>query len=106
MRGFTLPTAALAMAFAVPAAASAQDYYSDVRPMLVENCVGCHNEAGIGWSMEDAEATYEEHHRMIARAVTAEMMPPWLADKGHQEYLGDLSLSDDVIGMVAAWRDA
>jgi hypothetical protein len=67
------------MALAVPAAVSARDFYSDVRPMLVENCVGCHSEAGI---------------------------PPWLADKGHQEYLGDLSLSDDVIGMVAAWRDA
>jgi hypothetical protein len=106
MRCPALPLAALAFALAIPAHAAAQDYYSDVRPMLVENCVGCHNDAGIGWSMEDAEATYDEHHRMIARAVTAEMMPPWLADKGHREYLGDLSLSDEVIGMVSAWRDA
>jgi hypothetical protein len=105
MRGSALPLATLALALAVPAQASAQDYYTDVRPVLVENCVGCHSDDGIGWSMENAETTFEEH-RMIARAVTSEMMPPWLAEGGHQKYLGDLSLDDDVIGMVASWRDA
>ncbi len=98
-------TAAAMTLAAVAAPAAAQDYYADVRPVLVERCMGCHTDDGIGWSMEDAEATYEER-RMIARAVTAEMMPPWLAEAGHQEYLGDLSLDADVIGLVADWRDA
>jgi hypothetical protein len=112
MRGVPLPlsTAALpavgvAFALVAPAAAAAQDYYTDVRPALVESCMGCHTQEGIGWSMEDAEATYDEH-RKIARAVTSEMMPPWLAEPGHQEYLDDLSLDADVIAMVAAWQDA
>ena len=105
MRGSALPVAALALAFAAPVQVAAQDYYSDVRPVLVESCMGCHAENGIGWSMENPEATFEEH-RMIARAITAEVMPPWLAEPGHQEYLGDLSLGSDVIGIVASWRDA
>lgn len=90
---------------AAAAPASAQDYYSDVRPVLVERCAGCHTQDGIAWSMDDAEATYEQA-REIAGMVTTRRMPPWLAEPGHQEYVGDLSLDADVIGMVADWREA
>lgn len=67
--------------------------------------MGCHVEDGIGWSMEDPEETFAERRR-IARAVTAGIMPPWLAEGGHQQYRHDLSLDDDVIEMIAAWREA
>lgn len=87
-----------------PSAVDAQDYYTDVRPVLVERCMGCHSEDGIAWSMEDPEETYDER-RAIAGAVTIGKMPPWLAEPGHQEYVDDLSLEEEVIGMVAAWRD-
>ena len=33
--------------------ATAQDYYTDIRPLLVQNCMGCHTEVGPSWSMED-----------------------------------------------------
>ena len=89
----TLPLSVLVLLFiaAGPPAASAQDYFSDVRPVLVERCVGCHSESGIAWSMEDADETFERRRR-IARAVLQRRMPPWLAEGGHQQYLGDLSL--------------
>jgi hypothetical protein len=103
---FPTPLAVAVLAAALtPATALAQDYYTDVRPVLVESCMGCHTEAGIGWSMENAEETFERH-RQIAGAVTTRQMPPWIAESGHQEYLDDLSLSDDVIAVVAAWREA
>ena len=105
MRFSALSLAVAVLFGALPSALTAQDYYSDVRPVLVERCMGCHVEEGIGWSMEDAEETYAERRR-IAGAVTMRKMPPWIAERGHQEYLDDLSLSDDVVGMVAAWRDA
>ena len=89
---------------AAPLTAAAQDYYSDVRPVLTQTCMRCHTEAGIGWSMEDAEATYEERRRIV-RAVTRRVMPPWLAERGHQQYAGDLSLDDEVIAAFARWRD-
>lgn len=94
----------LAAAVLAPSAAEGQDYYADVRPVLVQECMGCHTDDGIAWSMEDPEATYEERRR-IAGAVTIRKMPPWLAEPGHQEYVGDMSLDEDVVGMVAAWRD-
>ena len=90
---------------ALPAALDAQDYYADVRPLLVENCMGCHTEAGPGWSMEDPEETYGERSR-LHRAVTRREMPPWLAESGHQEYMGDLSLDDASVRLLQRWAEA
>ncbi len=52
-----------------PSAAGAQEYYADVRPILTANCVGCHSEAGIAWSMEDPEEAYERRrdHQTLGR---------------------------------------
>jgi hypothetical protein len=95
---------ASALSMVAPVPGSAQDFYADVRPMLVEQCMGCHTQGGIAWSMEDPEETLERA-REIAGMVTTRRMPPWLAEPGHQEYVGDLSLDADVVGMVDAWRE-
>ena len=89
----------------VPSGASAQTYYDDVRPVLLENCVGCHSEDGIAWSMEDAAATFERARR-ISRAIDLRRMPPFLAEPGHQQYMGDLSLPEETVAMVRAWAEA
>lgn len=80
-------------------------YYRDVRPVLVQNCLRCHNDAGVSWSMDDPEKTYERRRR-IARAIAERHMPPWLAEDGHQEYVGNPMLADYVVDMVKRWRDA
>ena len=81
------------------------DYYTDVRPVIVETCMACHTDEGVGWSMEDPEEAYERHP-LIAHMVTSRQMPPWLAEPHVQEYVGDLSLDEDVIEIFAGWRDA
>jgi len=83
---------------------SAQTYYEDVRPVLVENCVRCHSEAGIAWSMEDAERTYDRAAR-IARAVQQRRMPPWLAERGHERYVGDYTLPDQTVALIRSWAE-
>ena len=95
----------LAAAVIAPSEAAAQDYYTDVRPLLVERCVGCHTADGIAWSMDDPEAA-RARAREIAGMVTTRRMPPWIAEPGHQSYVGDLSLDPELVGMVAAWREA
>ena len=110
MRNTRLAAPALALALAIPTmglptSASGQDYYSDIRPVIVETCMRCHVEEGIGWSMEDPDAVYDMR-RLIADVVTSREMPPWLADSHVQEYLNDLSLDEDVVAVFAAWRDA
>ena len=101
----SLAALALGLALVVaPRSVAAQDYYSDIRPILLENCSGCHTEEGPGWSMQDAERTYERRQR-IARAVSGGRMPPWLAEPGHQDYVGDLSLDDAAVAMIRAWAE-
>ena len=82
----------------------AQDYYSDVRPVLVRNCLACHGADGPGWSMEDPEATYQRRH-MVAAMILERQMPPWIAEARHQEYLDDPTLSASILEMVRAWRE-
>ncbi len=84
---------------------AAQNYFDDVRPVLTQNCVRCHNAEGVAWSMEDAEETYERR-RMIARLILDRRMPPWLAEPGHQDYVGDLSLDDETLAVVRSWAEA
>ncbi len=94
-----------AVTFAFPAAsASAQEYYADIRPVLAENCMGCHSDAGIAWSMEDPDETYERRGR-IARAVENRRMPPWLAEAGHQSYVGDVSLDPETVALLQRWAE-
>jgi hypothetical protein len=95
---------AAAAVSALAAPASAQSYYDDIRPILVQNCMGCHSEAGISWSMENAERTYERAAR-IARAIDTRRMPPFLAEPGHQEYVGDLSLDEATLALVRRWAE-
>lgn len=90
----------LAFAFAQPA--SAQTYYEDVRPVLDQNCMTCHTEAGVAFSMEDAERTYRRR-RAIGTTVADRLMPPWLAEPGHQQYVGDRSLSAADIKTITDW---
>ncbi len=105
MRRASSPCLALLLAGATVSPVAAQDYYSDVRPVLAASCLGCHTADGIAWSMEDAEETYERR-RMIGRMITSRRMPPWLAEPGHQDYVGDLSLPDETLDMLRRWIEA
>lgn len=95
--------AALSISLSSPTAA--QTYYADVRPVIDQNCVTCHSEAGVAFSMEDAERTYTRR-RAIGRAVAERRMPPWLAEAGHQEYVGDRSLNARDLKTIVDWVEA
>jgi hypothetical protein len=79
-------------------------YYEHVRPILVQNCMGCHSAKGNGWSMEDPEEAFSRR-RKIAQAISERHMPPWLAEGGHQEYVGNPMLDNSVLEIVQRWRD-
>ena len=81
---------------------SAQTYFEDVRPILDQRCITCHSEAGVAFSLEDPEEAYDRRRR-IGRAVARGAMPPWLAEAGHQDYVGDRSLSTVEIETIARW---
>lgn len=80
-------------------------YYSDIRPLMENKCLGCHSEKSVSFSFEDPEVTYE-FRAAISAAVAERRMPPWLAAPGHQVYTGDYSLSADELKLFELWAQA
>ena len=81
------------------------EFHQHVLPLIEAKCITCHAQDGVSFSFENADDTY--NFRMaIALAVANDRMPPWLAEPGHQEYVGDYSLTADEKLLVAEWAAA
>ena len=106
------PAAAPADSTAAPCALktapplSAVSYADDIAPMLVDNCVTCHREGGIGpWAMTEYNMI-RGFAPMIREVVRTKRMPPWHADPMHGTYSNDRSLTDDEVRKLVQWVDA
>ncbi len=94
------------------APAGSVTFSKHIAPIFQRSCENCHNAEGVA---PMPLVTYEEV-RPWARAIKrrtglgprAGVMPPWFVEKdiGIQKFKGDPSLTDDEIGMIAAWVDA
>jgi hypothetical protein len=90
----------------MPAMASENvEFYADVMPLIADNCITCHADEGVSFSFEGPDDAYRMRHA-IASAVAEDRMPPWLAESGHQEYVGDYSLTEDEKSLIATWAAA
>jgi len=81
------------------------EFHKDVMPLIEANCVTCHARKGVSFSFEDPDETYN-FRAAIALSVENGRMPPWLAEPGHQEYVGDYSLTTDERELIADWAAA
>ena len=102
MRWLTVGLLGVGLAWSAPTPLGAQTYHADIRPLLRENCVGCHSEGGVAFTLEDDDRAYGRR-RAIGRAILDRKMPPWLAEAGHQHYVDDPSLSAEQIALVSQW---
>ena len=88
-------------------AAHKQISYSEtIAPMLIDNCVGCHHEGGIGpWVMSDYNMILG-FSPMIREVIRTKRMPPWHADPAHGDFLNDRSLTTEEIQTLVHWIEA
>ena len=93
-------------AIAGPAAAADADavfFSSDVAPILMRHCVGCHRPGEIA---PMSLLTYREARpwaRSIQRAVESRQMPPWFASAEHGKWANDARLNQVEIDTIVAW---
>jgi hypothetical protein len=93
-----------------PPPVDAPTYYQDVRPILAEDCGGCHLPGGVGpFAFDEYEST-RAYATAIADAVEDRRMPPWgaldTAECAHpRPFAGDLRLSQQKIGILRRWAD-
>lgn len=119
-RSLRLPLVAALAAFAAVASCSSESsapddgdtpasgptYYRDVKPILDGRCVTCHDAGEIApFSLTSFKEAEQVKDQLVA-AVTARIMPPWSAARGHKDYQFDPSLTDDQIATIEAWVKA
>jgi peroxiredoxin len=81
-------------------------YEKTIAPMLIDNCVTCHRQGGIGpWQMTNYDMV-KGFSPMIREVVRTERMPPWHADPHYNVFSNDRSLSKDEIRNLVHWIEA
>lgn len=81
-------------------------YSEDVAPILMENCVSCHREGGLGpWAMNDYNMV-RGFSLMIREVLRTKRMPPWHADPVVGHWSNDRSLTAEEVKTVVHWIEA
>ena len=81
-------------------------WHKDIRPIAEQNCVSCHSEGSIGPFDLRTMETWTALGDVILTTITEKRMPPWGAEKGHQEYRYDISLSENQIKSILQWYES
>jgi mono/diheme cytochrome c family protein len=85
---------------------AAPTFNKDIAPMLYEHCASCHHPGEVA---PFALLTYKDAKKHAADIVTATQtryMPPWKAEPGHGEFIGDRRLSDAQLSLIKSWVEA
>ena len=81
-------------------------YADDVAPILLEKCVSCHRQGGIGsWAMSDYTMV-RGFALMIREVIRTQRMPPWHADPAIGHWSNDRSLSNEEVQTLVHWIEA
>ena len=100
------PVAPDAAPLKVDAVKSEVSYSVNIRPIVLEKCVSCHQP---GDAAPFSLLTYDDakkRARQIADVTASGLMPPWLPRNEHGLFAGDRRLTDAQKQLLKAWADA
>ncbi len=81
-------------------------YEKTIAPLLMDKCVACHREGGIGpWQMTSYEMI-KGFAPMIREVVRTQRMPPWDVDPHYSAFSNDRGLSLDQARTLVHWIEA
>jgi hypothetical protein len=81
-------------------------YEKTIAPLLIDNCVTCHRNGGIGpWQMTSYEMV-KGFAPMIREVIRTERMPPWHADPHYGTFKNNRALSTDNMKTLVHWIEA
>ena len=107
----TASTAAVGCTIAMPErdkkAAHAQiSYENTIAPMLIDKCVTCHREGGIGpWQMSSYDMV-RGFAPMVREVVRTQRMPPWHADPHYSTFSNNRGLTTAQAQTLVHWIEA
>lgn len=81
-------------------------YEKQIAPMLLDKCVVCHREGGIGpWQMTNYDMI-RGFSPMIREVVRTQRMPPWHADPHYNVFSNDRGLTPAQAQTLVHWIEA
>src|SRR3954463_8344395 len=90
----------------LPADTAPVTFNRDIAPLVHAHCAACHRE---GEAAPFALLTYADvrrHAKRIAEVTGRRVMPPWKAEHGFGDFLGERRLGDGQIDLLKRWADA
>jgi hypothetical protein len=81
------------------------NWYRDVEPIVATRCATCHVEGGITPFALTSYEDVKSHAEVIADAVVAKRMPPWVASTSCNSYKDERILSQADIDMLVGFKD-
>ena len=92
---------------AIKMSAHAQiSYEKAIAPLLIDKCVSCHRDGGIGpWQMSSYDMI-KGFAPMIREVVRTQRMPPWHADPHYSVFGNDRGLSTEQARTLVHWIEA
>lgn len=81
-------------------------YTDTIAPILMNNCVGCHREGGIGpWAMSEYRMV-QGFAPMMREVIRTKRMPPWHADPEIGSWQHSAAMSDEDTALLISWIEA
>ena len=102
-----IPICFLCIAFAVSLHAETRPTFNrDIAPIIFGQCVACHHPGGLGPFSLTNYAEVKKRAKLIVQVTARRIMPPWLPEPGHGDFLGERRLSSEQIAAIARWVKA
>ena len=81
-------------------------YSNEIAPLIIDNCVTCHRNGGIGPFAMTSYEIVQGFAPMIREVVRTRRMPPWHADSHVGVFQGDRSLTLEEAEKLVHWIEA
>lgn len=88
------------------AQAKAPDYETEIAPILIERCVGCHVEGGIGPFAMNSHMMIQGWSPMIREVIMTGRMPPMQIDPAGREFINSGNMPIDERQKLVHWINA
>ena len=106
--------AAVAMAVAAPAigqgtapaGAPQVTFSTDIAPIIYKSCGRCHHPDGPAPFSLLTYSDARQHATQMAVVTRGRLMPPWKAEPGYGEFIGQQPLTDAEIALIQQWAAA
>jgi mono/diheme cytochrome c family protein len=99
----TIGTVASPSAGAVPPAAAGPVSFAEIAPIIFDRCGMCHHPGGAAPFSLLTYPSAKQRATQIAAATKSRFMPPWKAEPGYGEFIGQRPLSDAEIDLIQRW---